>query len=78
MKIFYKTNPNTSKTLYQISSIMKKVILILVLGLLLCSNGFSVEPLKENQKGKIKFQSIPTITLNQFLRGENQEKKRRF
>jgi len=57
---------------------MKKVILILVLGLLLCSNGFSVEPLKENQKGKIKFQSIPTITLNQFLRGENQEKKRRF
>jgi len=57
---------------------MKKLLGIVVLGLLLCSNGFSVEPLKENQKGKIKFQSIPTITLNQFLRGENQEKKRRF
>ena len=49
---------------------MKKAIAIVVLGLLFCSNGFSVEPLKENQKGKIKFQSIPTITLNQFLRGE--------
>ena len=53
---------------------MKKLLGILVLGLLFCSNGFSVEPLKENQKGKIKFQSISTITLNQFLRGENQEK----
>ena len=53
---------------------MKKLLGIVVLGLLFCSNGFSVEPLKENQKGKIKFQSIPTITLNQFLRGENQEK----
>ena len=53
---------------------MKKLLGIVVLGLLFCSNAFSVEPLKENQKGKIKFQSIPTITLNQFLRGENQEK----
>ena len=53
---------------------MKKLLGIVVLGLVFCSNGFSVEPLKENQKGKIKFQSISTITLNQFLRGENQEK----
>ena len=53
---------------------MKNFLGILVLGLLFCSNGFSVEPLKENQKGKIKFQSIPTITLNQFLRGETEGK----
>ncbi len=53
---------------------MKKLLGILVLGLMFCSNGFSVEPLKENQKGKIKFQSIPTITLNQFLRGETEGK----
>jgi dienelactone hydrolase len=53
---------------------MKKLLGIVVLGLLFCSNGFSVEPLKENQKGKIKFQSIPTITLNQFLRGETEGK----
>ena len=53
---------------------MKKLLGILILGLLFCSNGFSVEPLKENQKGKIKFQSIPTITLNQFLRGETEGK----
>ena len=53
---------------------MKKLLGIVVLGLLFCSNGFSVEPLKESQKGKIKFQSIPTITLNQFLRGETEGK----
>ena len=52
---------------------MKKLLGILAIGLLLCNKGFSVESLKENQKGKIKFQSIPTITLNQFLRGESGE-----
>ena len=53
---------------------MKKILSIIVLGLLFCNNGFSVESLKENQEGKIKFQSIPTITLNQFLRGETEGK----
>ena len=53
---------------------MKKLLSILVLGLLFCSSGFSVELLKENQKGKINFQSIPTIPLNQFLRGETEGK----
>ena len=49
---------------------MKKFLGILVLGLLLCNTGFSVESLKESQKGRIKFQSIPLITLNQFLKGD--------
>ena len=49
---------------------MKKLLGILVLSLLFCSNGLSVESLKEGQKGKIKFQSIPLITLNQFLKGD--------
>ena len=53
---------------------MKKLLGILVLSLLFCNNGFSVESLKENQEGKIKFQSIPTITLNQFLKGEAEGK----
>ena len=49
---------------------MKKLLGILLLGLLLCNTGFSVESLKESQKGRIKFQSIPLITLNQFLKGD--------
>ncbi len=49
---------------------MKKFLGILVLGLLLCNTGFSVESLKESQKGRIKFQSTPLITLNQFLKGD--------
>jgi len=53
---------------------MKKLLGIVVLGLLWCSIVFSVESLTEGQKGKINFQSVPVITLNQFLRGENQEK----
>jgi dienelactone hydrolase len=49
---------------------MKKFLGIMVLGLLVCNTGFSVESLKESQKGRIKFQSIPLITLNQFLKGD--------
>ena len=49
---------------------MKKLLWILVLGLLLCNTVFSVESLTEDQKGKINFQSVPVITLNQFLNGE--------
>jgi len=37
---------------------MKKFLGILVLGLLVCKTGFSVESLTEDQKGKIKFQSF--------------------
>ncbi len=50
--------------------IMKKLLGILVLSLLLCNMGFSAESLKEGQKGRIMFQSIPLITLNQFLKGD--------
>ena len=50
--------------------VMKKLLGIFVLSLFLSSNGLSVESLKEVQKGKIKFQSIPLITLNQFLKGD--------
>ena len=49
---------------------MKKLLGILVLGLLWCNTVFSVESLTEGQKGKINFQSVPVITLNQFLYGE--------
>ena len=54
---------------------MKKLLEILVLGLLLCNMGFSAESLKEGQKGRIKFQSIPLITLNQFLKGDYDHSK---
>ena len=49
---------------------MKKLLGILVLGLLWCNTVFSAESLTEDQKGKINFQSVPVITLNQFLNGE--------
>jgi len=49
---------------------MKKLLGILVLGLLWCNTVFSVESLTEDQKGTIKFESIPVVTLNQFLKGE--------
>ena len=49
---------------------MKKLLGIVVLGLLWCNTVFSVESLTEDQKGKINFQSVPVITLNQFLNGE--------
>jgi hypothetical protein len=52
---------------------MKKLLGILVLSLLWCNTVFSVESLEsltEGQKGTIKFESIPIVTLNQFLKGE--------
>ena len=49
---------------------MKKLLGIVVLGLLWSSTVFSVESLKDGQKGTIKFESIPVVTLNQFLKGE--------
>ena len=49
---------------------MKKLLGIVVLGLLWCNTVFSVESLTEGQKGTIKFESIPVVTLNQFLKGE--------
>ena len=49
---------------------MKKLLGIVVLGLLWCNTVFSVESLIEGQKGTIKFESIPVVTLNQFLKGE--------
>ena len=51
---------------------MKKLLGILVLGLLWCNTVFSVESLTEDQKGTIKFESIPVVTLNQFLKGETE------
>ena len=53
---------------------MKKLLGIVVLGLLICNTGFSAVSLTKDQKGTIKFQSIPVITLNQFLNGETNGK----
>jgi len=53
---------------------IKKFLGILVLSLVLCNMGFSVESLTEGQKGTIKFESIPVVTLNQFLNGETEGK----
>ena len=49
---------------------MKKLLGILVLGLFLCNKGFAVDSLSDGKKGTIKFESIPVVTLNQFLKGE--------
>jgi len=51
---------------------MKKLLGIIILGLLWCNTVFSVESLTEDQKGTIKFESIPVVTLNQFLKGETE------
>ena len=51
---------------------MKKFLGILVLGLMLCNTIFSVESLTEGKKGTIKFESIPVVTLNQFLKEETE------
>jgi len=51
---------------------MKKLLVILVLGLLVSNPAISVDSLTEGQKGKIKFESIPVVTLNQFLKGETE------
>ena len=49
---------------------MKKFLVILVLSLLWCNTVFSVDSLSDGKKGTIKFESIPVVTLNQFLKGE--------
>ena len=55
-------------------AMMKKLLGIMVLGLMICNTGFSAVSLTKDQKGTIKFQSIPVITLNQFLNGETDGK----
>jgi len=54
--------------------LMKKILWIFIISLSLYNTISSAESLTENQKGKIKFDSIPTITLNQFLNGESGSK----
>ena len=49
---------------------MKKLLALLALSLFFCSKGFTVDSLSDGKKGTIKFESIPVITLNQFLKGE--------
>jgi len=51
---------------------MKKLLGILVLGLLWSNTVFSVDSLSDGKKGTIKFESIPIVTLNQFLKGETE------
>ena len=51
---------------------MKKFLGILALSLLICNTAISVDSLTEGQKGTIKFESIPVVTLNQFLKGETE------
>ena len=52
---------------------MKKLLALLALSLFFCSKGFAVESLSDCKKGTIKFESIPVITLNQFLKGETKK-----
>ena len=49
---------------------MKKLLVIIVLCLLWCNTVFPVDTLSDGKKGTIKFESIPVVTLNQFLKGE--------
>jgi len=51
---------------------MKKAIAIVVLGLLWCNTVFSVDSLSDGKKGTIRFESIPIVNLNQFLKGETE------
>ena len=51
---------------------MKKAILLIALCLLWCNTVFSVDSLSDGKKGTIKFESIPVVTLNQFLKGETE------
>ena len=51
---------------------MKRILGIIVLGLLWCNTVFSVDSLSDGKKGTIIFESIPIITLNQFLKGETE------
>ena len=49
---------------------MKQLLALLALSLFFCSKGFAVDSLSDGKKGTIKFESIPVVTLNQFLKGE--------
>ena len=49
---------------------MRKLLALLALSLFFCSKGFAVDSLSDGKKGTIKFESIPVVTLNQFLKGE--------
>ena len=52
---------------------MKRILqtLIFFFSFVITTNGFALETLaKGQQKGKIKFESVPVITLSQFLKGE--------
>ena len=49
---------------------MKKFLVILILIFLYSNKVFSADSLSDGKKGTIKFESIPVVTLNQFLKGE--------
>ena len=51
---------------------IKKLLGITILGLLWCNTVFSVDSLSDGKKGTIRFESIPIVTLNQFLKGETE------
>ena len=56
---------------------MKKILQIIILFccFLIATNGFALETLaKGKTKGRIKFESVPVITLNEFLKGETNKK----
>ena len=56
---------------------MKRILqtLIFFFSFVITTNGFALETLaKGQQKGKIKFESAPVITLNEFLKGETNKK----
>jgi len=56
---------------------MKRILqtLIFFFSFVITTNGFALETLaKGQQKGRIKFESVPLITLNQFLKGETNKK----
>ena len=49
---------------------MKKFLVILILIFLYSNKVFSADSLSDGKKGTIKFESIPVVTFNQFLKGE--------
>ena len=56
---------------------MKRILQILIFffSFVITTNGFALETLaKGQQKGRIKFESVPVITLNEFLNGETNKK----
>ena len=56
---------------------MKRILqtLIFFFSFVITTNGFALETLaKGKTKGRIKFESVPVITLNEFLKGETNKK----